>query len=447
MSVASITSSPLSFLPGALPATESAGVGVPTLHRTVVEFANFDHGATAPALTSVAQAVNTALRTYGSVHRGAGYASRITTAWYEEARRCVADFVGARADDLTIFTRNTTDAFAILANALPDETQVYVFSSAHHAALLGWPDEQTHRLPIPHSHDEAISSARAALAQRDPSRPALLVITGACNVSGEIWPIAELAGVAAEFGARSVLDAAQLAPHRQVDIEGWDVDYVAISGHKLYAPYGSGALVGRADWLDAADPYFRAGGASLRVGETETVWNVGPARHEGGTPNAIGAFALAAAATALSTSRAACDAHESQLHDIIRHGLSSIPGVEIVSLFDAEENTPDNVGVTTFTIEGYDPTLVAQILADEYGIAVRDGRFCAHLLCDARVGSGSTAVRASIGLASTREHAHRLVRAVEKLVTDGPAFEYRHVPGVGWEPVEDPRILSEPRPW
>lgn len=434
---------------GDTPPTVSDGVGVPTLHGTVVEFANLDHGATAPALASVAQAVASVQRTYGSVHRGAGYASRITTGWFENARAQVAEFVGARADDHVVFTRNTTDALSLLAHALPTDAHVFVFESAHHAALLPWPVERTTRLAVPTSSENAVASLTDALERfrAGSNAPALVVLAGACNVTGEIWPIAELSDVASAFSARSVVDAAQLAPHRRLDLEGWGADYVALSGHKMYAPYGAGVLAGRADWLDAATPYLPAGGASKRVSHDTVTWAAGPARHEGGTPNVVGAVALAAAAASLTRARAALTTHERTLHRIIRDGLGAVPGVEILHLLGSDGAPVDGVGVTTFTVAGYDPSLVSQILADEHGIAVRDGRFCAHLLCDARLGVDNTAVRASLGLATTAEHAHRLVAAVRSLVESGPRFEYVHTPGVGWAPVHDPRDLSEPLPW
>ena len=430
--------------PSAVPATLSEGVGVPTLHRTVVEYANFDYGATAPALVSVADSVATANRTYGSVHRGAGYGSQITTAWYEAARATIAEHVGARADDVTVITRNTTDAFSLLAHCLPSDTQVFVFSSVHHAALLAWPDERTTRLPIPRSTREATRTLERALAAATSVGPKLVVITGACNVTGEVWPIAELVQIAQRHGAHTVLDAAQLAPHRAINIEDLGVDYVALSGHKAYAPYGAGALVGRRDWLDSSQPYLPAGGASHNVSATDVSWAPSPARHEGGTPNALGAIALAAALTALAKHREAAEAHERALHAWLRDNLARIPGVEVHTLL---EDATDNVGVTTFTVDGYDPTLVAQVLADEYGIAVRDGRFCAHQLTDLLVGPGRCAVRASLGLGTTAEHAQRLVRAIERLVTDGPAFTYEHVDGIGYRPLDDPRLKNEPLPW
>lgn len=427
-----------------LPATLSTGVGVPTLDRRVVEYANFDVAATAPALRSVHETTETVLRTYGSVHRGAGYGSMLTTTWYEAARTTIAQQLGARTDDVAIITRNTTDAFSLLAHALPAKAQVLVFESMHHAALLPWPAARTRRLPAPTSAAGAVDSLRAALANSANPEQTLVVFPGACNVTGQIWPVSELATTATEFGARTVLDAAQLAPHREVKLEEWGIDYVTVSGHKTYAPYGAGALVGRRDWLDAAEPYLAGGGATHNVAGDSVTWAPSPARHEGGTPNAIGAIALAAALTELSRCRSAAEAHERKLHDIIRDGFAQIDGVHV---YEALTDATDNVGVTTFSIDGYDPTLVAQILADEYGIAVRDGRFCAHPLSNALFGEGRCAVRASIGLGSTREHAERLVTAVRSLVTDGPAFDYEHVPDVGYRALNDPRIMSEPLPW
>lgn len=426
-----------------LPRTVAHEVGVPTVHRTVVDIANFDHGATTPALVAVRDAVEKVGPTYGSVHRGAGLASRTTTAWFEQARVEVGEFVGTRSGDEVVFTRNTTDALALLAHALPDGTHVFAWDSAHHAALLPWPADRTTRLRVPTSTRDALGLLTGALAAADVQAPKLVVLTGACNVTGEIWPVHELADVAKSFGARVVVDGAQLVPHRAVDIDELGADWIALSGHKMYAPYGAGALIGRSDWLDAAEPYLPAGGATRSVDADGVRWHTGPARHEGGTPNALGAIAIAAACATLVQHREAIDRHESALGQRLRDGLQGIDGVRLISALGAER---PNVGVVTFTVDGWDSSLVSQILSDEYGIAVRDGRFCAHRLCDAVV-PGSTAVRASLGLATTADHVERLIGALDRLVTSGSALPYRNVAGEGWSAVGDPRDLSTPRPW
>ncbi len=433
------------------PRTVAENLGVPTLHRTVVDYANFDHAASTPALEAVKTAVDIALRTYSSVHRGNGYASHITSGWYEEARAQVHGFVGAREDDLVVFTRNCTDSLNLLARSLPKNTTTFVFESEHHAALLAWNPARTVRIPIPGSTQDALILLEDALRRSagTSAGPRLVVVAGASNVTGELWPIESIVSIAKRYDARVALDAAQLAPHKKIDIEALGVDYVAFSGHKLYAPFGAGVLAGRADWLNDAAPYLRGGGATVKVTTSQTAWSQGAARHEAGSPNVIGAIAIAAACAALDAHRDAIEAHEDALSERLRAGLAAIPGVTTYSIFGPEN---DRVGVATFTIDGLDSSLVSAVLSAEYGIGVRDGKFCAHLLVDALLedprsdASPETAVRASVGLANTPEHVRRLLGAISTLAAEGPSFEYHRTPQ-GWAAVNDPRDLTLPRPW
>ncbi|WP_433022099.1 aminotransferase class V-fold PLP-dependent enzyme [Kribbella sp. CA-294648] len=430
---------------GSVPATVANDLLVPLADGRVTDYANFDHGASAPCLESVRAAVEAALPSYASVHRGNGYASRITTQWYERARAEVHAFVGARPTDQVIFTRQTTDALNLLARAVPEDATVIVFESEHHAALLPWPAERTVRLAAPTSQTAAVTAVADAL-RAAPEGPRLVVITGASNVTGEIFPIAEIAAVAKAHGARVCLDAAQLAPHRQVNIQELDVDWVALSGHKLYAPYGAGALIGRADWLNAADPYLYGGGATASVTSEATVWNEGPARHEGGSPNVIGAIALATACATISKHREAIEQHERSLLARLRTGLAQIAGVRTYDIFGVDA---DRVGTVCFTVEGVSSNLVSAALSAEYGIGVRDGKFCAHQLVGHLLAGSPehcTAVRASLGLGTTREHVDRLVNAVRNLATNGLTAEYEES-AHGCQPVGDPRDLEAPRIW
>jgi selenocysteine lyase/cysteine desulfurase len=218
-----------------------------------VDFANLDIAATAPCLRVVADAVAELLPFYGSVHRGAGALSERCTREYEQARETVADVLGHGPGDTVIFTRNTTDAFNLLARAVPAGTTVVTFDAEHHANLLPWRD--TVRLAAPRSPAEAIEALRDCLSGLNRSN-VLVSVTAASNVTGEVWPVARLAAVAHGFGARIAVDAAQLAPHAPGRLAGLGADYIAFSGHKLYAPFGAGVLAGRADWLDAAEPYL-----------------------------------------------------------------------------------------------------------------------------------------------------------------------------------------------
>jgi selenocysteine lyase/cysteine desulfurase len=393
---------------------------VPLADGRTVSYANLDYAATAPCLAVVAETVSELLPWYASVHRGAGAASRRCTREYEQARETIADFVDARADDYVIFTRNTTDALNLLARALPPGTPVIGWDGEHHANLLPWTDSVL--LPVPAEASQAAAQLDEALTARGGQ--ALVTVTGASNVTGEIWPITELAAVAHAHGARIAVDAAQLAPHRSVSLSQSGVDYLALSGHKAYAPFGAGILAGRADWLDAAEPYLVGGGATAYVGSPGDVrWHTGPARHEAGTPNLIGVVALAAACAQLAAAdRAVLEAAEHALVERLRTGLAGLPGVQELRMFGPEH---DRVGIVTFAVAGLQASDVAAHLGGAHGIGVRDGQFCAHplarrLLAEAsqRAGQplGENAVRASVGLGSVAEHVDRLIAGVAELV-------------------------------
>ena len=415
--------------------------------RGPVEYANLDHAATTPALTAVRAAVEAALHTYSSVHRGTGYASRVTSRWYEQARLEVGRFVGARPDDLVVFTRSTTDSWSLLARALPAEATVVVFASEHHSTLLPWGADRTVTLPVPASPAEALGRLEAALAAAT-TRHRLVVVSGASNVTGEVWPMERIVAIARRHGARVALDAAQLAPHRPIDLATSGVDYVAFSGHKLYAPFGTGVLTGRADWLDAAQPYLVGGGAATQVTAaggcpdrpaTAATWATGAARHEGGSPNVVGAIALAAACATVREHWHDVQRHEARLTARLRSGLAAIDGVAVHDLF-AERL--DRVGVVAFTVADVDSSEVSAALSFQHGIGVRDGRFCAHLLVDhllAATGHAS-AVRASIGLSTTTEHVERLLAAVAEIAASARRGDWT-------APIDPQTELDAVRPW
>ena len=429
----------------ALPAVQSARLTVPLVDGRRVQYANLDHAASAPCLDAVKDAVDELLPWYASVHRGAGFASQVSTKVYEQARNVLRRFVNAARTDTVIFTRNTTDALNLLARALPQGTSVILFDTEHHAALLPWRGPRVTRIAAPERLGDTVIALDDAL-RACPTGPRLVVLTGASNVTGELWPVARLTEVARRHGARIALDVAQLAPHRPVDMRALDVDYVALSGHKLYAPFGAGALIGRADWLQAADPYLAGGGATKRVvdwGDHLGVsWAGVPERHEAGSPNVVGVHALAVACETIS--RHGWDpiiAHERELQIRLRDGLASIPGVVELTLFGP---ATDRVSVASFTVPGHDVGLIAAALSAEHGIGVRDGLFCAHIATRRLLGTaGATeqrALRASIGLGNTAEHVDRLLRGLHTVITEGPRWQYALADG-RWTPDPDPRPL------
>ncbi|WP_328746681.1 aminotransferase class V-fold PLP-dependent enzyme [Streptomyces sp. NBC_00285] len=421
-------------------------VTVPLVTGGEVTYAALDYAASAPALQRVWDDVAAYAPYYGSVHRGAGYLSQLSTDLFENARRTVAEFLDCRDDDQLVFTRSTTDSLNLLAAALPADCQVFVFETEHHASLLPWQDARVSYLDAPRTPRQAVETLERALAVRDPQGPALVCVTGASNVTGELWPVRELAAAAHAHGARIVLDAAQLAPHHPVSVQDLDVDWIAFSGHKLYAPFGSGVLAGRADWLRAADPYLAGGGASRKVtrredGGVDVEWHDTAARHEAGSPNVIGAYSIASACKALT--EAGFDslvAREQYLISRVREGLAEVPEVRVLSLFG--DDAP-RVGVISFVVEGWNSSHFAAALSAEYGIGVRDGLFCAHPLLRTLLGSDPqaqgecgapeaapgekslNAIRVSFGAGTPDEHVERFVQAVKELVADGAKWTYR----------------------
>jgi selenocysteine lyase/cysteine desulfurase len=210
-------------------------------------------------------------------------------------------------------------------------------------------------------------------------------------------------------------------------------------------------LVGRRDWLESAPPYLAGGGAvrEVRLGRTE--WADAPARHEAGTPNVIGAVALAAACrTVAALGPDAVSAHERALLGRLTEGLAAIDGVRTFRLWPSASGAGgddlDRIGVLTFTVDGYPAALVAQYLSAEHGVGVRDGRFCAHPLLARFAADGVTAdgagVRASLGLGSRAEDVDRLLAALASLRAHGPAWTYA-APEAGYVPVPDPRALPD----
>lgn len=312
-------------------------VTVPLVTGGEVTYAALDYAASAPALQRVWDDVAAYAPYYGSVHRGAGYLSQLSTDLFEQSRVTVAEFLDCRPTDQVVFTRSTTDSLNLLAAVLPADCQVFVFETEHHASLLPWVDAQVTYLDAPRTPAEAVATLERALADRVPYGPALVCVTGASNVTGELWPVKELAAAAHAHGARIVLDAAQLAPHHPVSVQELDVDWVAFSGHKLYAPFGSGVLAGRADWLQDAQPYLAGGGASRKVarredGGVDVEWHTTAARHEAGSPNVIGVYSIASACKALTEAGFEnLVAREQQLIAKVRSGLAEVPEVRILS--------------------------------------------------------------------------------------------------------------------
>ena len=283
-----------------LAALAGSGQRVPCLDGADRPAIELDQAASTQAHPDVVARVEAFLPWYSSVHRGAGFRSRHATAAYEEARRAILAFAGRHPDgpDVAIMCRNTTEAINHLAYRLRLSASDTVVTTVveHHANLLPWGRVATRRyIECTPEGTFTLDDVCAALDHRGP-RPALLAVTGASNVTGWLPPLDGIIEAAHERGVPVLVDAAQLAPHRPLPPAA---DYLAFSGHKLYAPFGCGALIGPRTLFETGDPFLAGGGAVDLVGLDEVIWTAPPDREEAGSPNVIGAVALHAAIDAL----------------------------------------------------------------------------------------------------------------------------------------------------
>ncbi len=365
---------------------------VPVRDGRHVPYVNLDNAATTPPLRAVADAVDECLRLYASVHRGAGYKARVSTAAYDDAHAAIARFAGADPrTHVVIFGRNTTEALNKLANRFAFAPDAVVLSTMmeHHSNDLPWRRRaevvRTRVMPDGRLDEEDFDRTLARYA----GRIAIVAVSGASNVTGFVQPVHRLARKAHAAGARIVVDAAQLVAHRRLDVrpetDPGHLDFVAFSGHKMYAPFGAGVLVGPRDVFLRGAPDVVGGGTVDVVTEDEVVWAGLPDREEAGTPNAVGAVAMAAAAGTLSGwTMSAVEAHERALTAHARARLRAVPGLTIYG--DAAGDNADRVGVLSFNLASVDHALVAAVLGYEAGIGVRNGCFCAHPYVSALLG-------------------------------------------------------------
>ncbi len=358
---------------------------VPAAEGGAQPFVNLDHAASTPPFVDVLAAVNRIAPWYGSVHRGAGFKARVSSWAFEEARRRVHRFVGADpAGDVTIFTRNTTESLNHLAARLsfaPGQV-VLVTGMEHHSNDLPW-RRVARVVHVGLTADGGIDEVdlrRKLREHRETVR--LLAVTAASNVTGLINPVRRFARWAHEAGAELVVDAAQLAAHRPLAMRQGPpeehLDYVALSGHKMYAPFGVGALVGRRQPLATGTPFLAGGGAVDVVNREQVIWTDLPDREEAGTPCLLGAVALAAAIEVLEN--IGWDRIREQEELITRFALRRLRRVPGLTLYGTCEDfgEQERLGVLAFNLAGLPHQLVAAILAHEWGIATRSGCFCAH---------------------------------------------------------------------
>ncbi|MFQ5603830.1 MAG: aminotransferase class V-fold PLP-dependent enzyme [bacterium] len=356
---------------------------VPILDGCHVRYINFDNAASTPVLKPVLDKVNELMLWYSNIHRGTGFKSQLSSHMYDQSREIVARFVNVDLEDHTIiFGKNATEAINKLAHRLPIAADqiILVSKMEHHSNDLPW----RARTKVMHIEidEQGRLDERDLIAHLEKYHVALFAVTGASNVSGWINDVHHLAEICHRFDVPIMVDAAQLVPHRKVDMRSPDdpghIDFLAFSAHKIYAPFGTGVLIGNKEVFAEGDPDFVGGGTVDIVSLDYTYWTDLPEKEEAGTPNIVGVIALAKALLVmeeLGMNKVA--EHESQLTSYALKHMRGIPGMHIYGGSDPQL-VENRLGVISFNIDHLPNALVAAILNYERGIGVRNGCFCAH---------------------------------------------------------------------
>ncbi len=423
------------------------GLLVPCVDGHERPYVALDSAASTGVLEPVLRRIEEFLPFYSGVHRGSGYKSQLSTDAYESAREAILSFAGREGrDDVAIICRNTTEAINHLAYRLRLRFDDVVTTSVveHHSNLLPWARVASRRFVECGPGGTFTTADVVAELDRTP-KARLLTITGASNITGWMPSIEEIIEAAHAREIPVAVDCAQLAPHHPLPEKA---DFVVWSGHKMYAPFGAGVLIGPRTVFADGDPFLAGGGAINLVELDDVVWNDPPDREEAGSPNVVGAVALHAAIDLLTEiGWPAIMAHDNHVGRLLRNGLASIPGVRLLG----PDLCVDTLPVVSFTVDGLPHGLVAARLSAEDGIGVRHGCFCAHPYMMRLLGLAEDevvdfrnemrqgdrtrmpgAVRASAGINTTEADVSRLLSAVARIAAGAPAqASYVQDPGSG----------------
>lgn len=389
----------------------------PILSRTVYNkpLVYLDNSATTQKPRVV---VDSIVREYYSenanVHRGVHFLSQQATDLYEKARGRVRTFINARSDKEIVFTRGTTESLNLVASSFGERfmgegDEVIISAMEHHSNIVPWQllqERKGIRLRVIPINDcgELLLDEYEKLFNK---RTRIVAVTHVSNVLGTVNPVKQIAAVAHAHGVPVLVDGAQSVPHIAVDVQDMDCDFFVFSGHKVYGPTGIGVLYGKESLLNELPPYQGGGEMIKNVHFEHTEYEDAPLRFEAGTPDYVGAHALAAAidyVSALGMENIA--AHEHSLLAYATERMNCIPGMRI---FGQAENKS---AVLSFVVGNIHPLDLGTLL-DRFGVAVRTGHHCAQPLME-RMGVQSMA-RASFALYNTREEIDTLCESIERI--------------------------------
>jgi cysteine desulfurase/selenocysteine lyase len=376
-----------------------------------------DNGATSQKPRVVIDCINnyhTSLNS--SIHRGVHYLSDMATEAYENARETVRRFINARHVHEVIFTPGTTAAINNLAFAFGERyiapgDEIIVTEMEHHANIVPWQmlcERKQARLKVIPFTDQGLLQTEN-LQQLINEKTKLIAVIHVSNALGTINPIADIITLAHQHNIPVLVDGAQSVQHLPIDVSKTDCDFFVFSGHKAYGPTGIGVLYAKEKWLEEMPP-FQGGGEMVDVVTFEkTTWNELPFKFEAGTPNYIGAIALAEALKYLTSLGAGnISRYENQL---LRYGTDKLLALGYITLYG---NATDKSSILSFNINGVHPYDAGMVL-DKAGIAVRTGTHCAQPVMQ-HFGIDGT-IRASLALYNTTDELDILANTLQKVKT------------------------------
>lgn len=394
---------------------------------------NFDNAATTPPFSAVMRAVAQEAAMYGSIGRGKGQKSEHSTEVYEYVRGEVLKFFNAPPEKyMAVFVGNTTEGLNRLALSLLQNKDDLVLTSRmeHHANDLPW---RAHGQVIYAEVDELGRLDMASLEKQlvaNTGKVKFVTISAASNVTGYINNVHRIAALAHQYGALMIVDGAQIAAHRPFSMQGntpeEDVDFFVFSAHKMYAPFGGGAIIGRRDVMEQMPMAFTGGGVVDVVGDERETYLQHEARLEPGSPNYFGVVALGEAMKVFNT--VGFERIVSHEQELFKKMITEMAQIEGVTLYGDNKNIDDRVGIVIFNIEGLSDAETAEQLAARRGIAVRQGAFCAHpyvarlMKVNPVDGQMDNAdfhlpgmVRASIGIYNTEAEVDEFIKTVREI--------------------------------
>ena len=380
-----------------------------------------DNAATSQKPQAVIDAIAEAYSHWNSnIHRGVHHLSQVATMHHEQARKVVAEFIHAREPEEIVFTKGTTDginalAFSFGEACINEGDEVIVSGLEHHSNIVPWQmvcerkKAVLRHIPLLPDLSLDMEAFKSLLSEKTK----LVSVAHVSNVLGTVQPIEDIIRLAHEKGIPVCIDGAQSVPHMRVDVQALDCDFMAFSGHKMYAPTGIGVLYGKREWLDRLPPHEGGGEMINHVRWEGTTYNELPYKFEAGTPNYVGSYALQKAIEYMqSVGLDTIEQHERELTNYCEAQLKQIDGVRIYA-----EGRP-KAGVLSFNLfnggQIIHPFDIGTLL-DQQGVAVRTGHHCAQPLIE-EMGVPGT-VRVSFGLYNDQNDVDAFIAALKKAQT------------------------------